>query len=478
MNYRPYRAPHLVQWNARMRKNDPTQLVDKVVEAVMYQQGIQFEHTDEYRSVYDYHKLCEQLEHYDRSYMVRSENSDIKRGLSTAFRIFACPDANLKLRPVNLVGTSSELIKSLAIKDRSAGLTAYGENKIEAFATGLDKAGKILTENKAPAPCLAGIRTQRKGKTRLVWMYPLEMTIIEAVVARPLIDYFKAIEHVMSFGDYSHETGMRMRKSCASNRYFYSIDQSQFDACVSPLFIRYAFNAFRTWFNLDDKVYADVTVEQVFKIVENYFITTPIVMPSEGKYPVMVTGKRGGVPSGSYFTQLVDSFTNVALLMACSSRFGLNLKDSNVCVLGDDGLFFCNDARLETLLNEMGQFVSSFGFKLNASKSECGLTTADVPYLGRHWRNGFPIRQMRELTRGALYPEKFRRYSPNKAVRELQAMNVIGSFLLTSYLDDPTCDTETFRQVYCLTPNMSSGFSAYLLSEGLIPGQVLTRAIF
>lgn len=478
MKTRPYRAQHLVQWNARMRKNDPTQLVDRVVEAVMYQQGIQFEHTDEYRSVYSFEKLQEQLKHYDRAYIVQSENSDLKRGLSSAFRIFACPDAKLRLSPVILVGTVKELISSLAIKDRSAGLTAYGESKIEAFTTGLDKAVDILANGKAPAPCLAGIRTQRKGKTRLVWMYPLEMTIIEATVARPLIDYFKGTEHVMSFGDYSHETGLRMRRSCASNRYFYSIDQSQFDSCVGPLFIHYAFNAFRTWFNLEDKIYEDVTVGEVFDRVESYFVTTPIVMPSEGKYPNMVTGKRGGVPSGSYFTQLVDSFANVALIMACSSKFGLNLSDQNMFVLGDDGLFFCNDSRMKSLLNEMQSFVSTLGFSLNASKSECGLTTTDVPYLGRHWRNGFPIRTMRELTRGALYPERWRRYSPNKATRQLQAMNIIGSFLLTSYIDNPTCDTEKFKQVYYLTPFMSSGFSAYLLEEGLIPGQVLNRAVF
>lgn len=478
MKSRPYRASYLVQWNVRMRKSNKTDLVDKVAEAVMYQQGIPFEHTNEYRSNYDYDKLCEQLKHYDRAYVTRTENSDMKRGLSTAFRIFACPDAKMKLSPVSLIGTSKELIASLAIKDRSAGLTAYGENKIEAFTKGLDKAVKILTENKAPAPCLAGMRTQRKEKTRLVWMYPLEMTIIEAIVARPLINYFKGIEHVMSFGDYSHETGMRMRKSCGSSKYFYSIDQSQFDSCVGPLFIQYAFNAFRTWFNLDDKVWDDVTVGDIFSVVEKYFITTPIVMPSDNEYPIMITGKRGGVPSGSYFTQLVDSFTNVALLMACSSKFGLNLNESNIFVLGDDGLFFCNDSRLDSLLNEMAGFISSFGFRLNATKSECGLTTTDVPYLGRHWRNGFPLRKMSELVRGALYPEKFRRYSPNKATRQLQAMNVISSFLLTSYVEDPNCDTNTFNQVYCMTPWMTSGYSAYLLSEGLIPGQTLRRAVF
>lgn len=480
MQIRPYRAQHLVQWNARLSKDVTTQLTDRVVEAVMYQQGIPFEHSDEYRSLYSFDKLLEQLEHYDRNYYVQADNQHLKFGLSNAFRIFACPDANLKLHPVSLIGTTQQLISELGIKvDKSAGLTAYGETKLEAFSVGIDKAVEILCEGKAPAPCLAGIRTQRKGKTRLVWMYPLEMTIIEAVVARPLINYFKGIQHVMSFGDYSHEVGQRLRRSCTSTKYFYSIDYSQFDSSVGRIFIQYAFNAFRTWFNLDGKVYEDVTVGDVFDRIESYFTTTPIVMPNKDeKFPNIVTGKRGGVPSGSYFTQLVDSFTNVALAFAISSRFGLSLNDSNLDVLGDDCLFFCNNTAGSLLLEEISSFVSTFGFKVNTAKCSCGLTTEEVDYLGRHWRNGFPMRTSREMYRSALYPEKWRRYSTNKAERQKQALNVISSFLLTSYLEDPKCDVDVFSQVYTLTPFMTSGFSAFLLEEGLVPGEVLERAIY
>lgn len=480
MNKRPFRAQYLVQWNARQSIDNPKPLADKVVEAVLHQQGIPFEHTEEYRNIYSFDKLCEQLEHYDREYYVDKGNPYLKGGLNNAFRIFACPDAKMKLNTVNLNCGVADLMSTLDIKgDKSAGLTAYGETKAEAFTVGLDKAYDILINQKAPQPCLAGIRTQRKGKTRLVWMYPLEMTIIEALVARPLINYFLGVQHIMTFGDFSHEIGTRMRRSASECKYHYSIDYSQFDATIGPLFIQYAFNAFRTWFNLDDKVVADVTVGDVIDRIESYFITCPIVMPSKGqKFPTMITGKRGGVPSGSYFTQLVDSFVNTALIFAVSNRFQLNLKDENVFVLGDDCLFFCNDNSGDTLLHKMSGFLCSFGFKVNPAKGTHGSSTAEIQYLGRRWRNGFPIRDMSEIVRGALYPEKYRKYSPERGVRQLQALGVLNSYLLTSYVEEPSIGVEAFRSAYHITPWMSSGLTEYLLRSGFIPGDVLTRAIY
>lgn len=474
----PYRASFLMQWNTRMSSDNPKMLVDRVSEAILHQQGIPFEHSNEYRSIYSYDKLWQQLEHYDREYDVDKGNPYLKRGLNNAYRIFACPDAKMKLTPVDLKRGVADLIGDLNIKDKSAGLTAYGMKKFEAFTIGLDKAISILTEDKSPAPSLAGVRTQRKEKTRLVWMVPLEMTIIEALVARPLIDYFKNTEHVMTFGDYSHEVGARMRRSASNCKCHYSLDYSQFDSTIGPLFIKYAFNALRTWFDMDDEIYEGVNLGLVFDRIEKYFISTPIVMPNRGsKFPTMVVGKKGGVPSGSYFTQIVDSFVNTALIYAASARFNLGLKDSNVYVLGDDCLFFCNKYD-DTLLQRISSFLSTFGFKLNPDKGSHGFATDNLEYLGRTWRNGFPIRQFKEIVRGVLYPENYRRYSDQRGVRQKQALSVLNSYLLTSYCEDLPVGAEAFSSVYHITPWMSSGFTQYLMKEGLIPGDVLKRAVY
>lgn len=485
MRVRTYRAEHLVQWNARQSKDNPEELVDKVVEAVMHQQGVSFEHTNEYRSVFSYEKLWEQLEHYDRTIVLDKSDSYLRYGLKQAARIFSCPDANKRLKPVSLLGAAADLIGELGIKDKSAGLTAYGETKFQAFQVGLDKAIDILLNGKAPAPCLAGVRTQRKGKTRLVWMYPLEMTIIEAVFMRPLINFRKNTEGVMTFGDYSHEVGMRMRNSINTNRSYVSIDSSQFDSTVSSLFQHRYYDSVRTWFDLDDEIYPGITVGMCIDVAERYAINTGIVMPKrDSKYPVVVDGITGGVKSGSYSTQECDSFTSVSIAFMCSSKFKLRLCDKDIFTLGDDLMWFMsavrfeNEQSIQSFLQKVASFVSNYGFKMNGTKSSAGHATEDIEYLGRRWRNGFPIRKMSEITRGVLYPEHHRRYSDNRADRQQQALNIIGSYLLTAYVENPTCDTDRFNHLYFVTPQMSSGYTEYLLKEGLIPGDVLRRALY
>jgi hypothetical protein len=383
-----------------------------------------------------------------------------------------------RIHPISLLEESSLLFNLLGLKeDRSAGLTSYGMTKLEAFTIALDKAVDILVNDKVPSPCLAGVRTQRKEKTRLVWQYPLELTLLEALIARPLINYFKATDHVMTFGDFSLETGMRLRRCAAEYKYHYSIDYSQFDASVSSIFIRYAFNAFRTWFYLDDEVYPGVTLGKVFDIVQRYFIFTPIVMPMRGAtYPVLVNGKQSGVPSGSYFTQIIDSFTNVSLIMAASKRFKLGVTTRNLFVLGDDCLFFSN-AKVD--VKTIGEFVSIFGFKVNLEKGSHGVSTMDVEYLGRKWRNGFPIRSFDEISRGALYPENYRRYSPERGTRQEQALSVLSSYLLTSYLEEGSpVGTDVFKTAFAVSPWMQTGLTKFLISEGLVPGKILKRAIY
>lgn len=475
--YRKYQADFLMQWNKRLSHDITEPLVDKVVEAVLYNQEIHFEHTSEYRNLYSYDKLWEQLGHYAPEMHQGTWNKYIKAGVSRAFKNFARPEGMNYLETVSLEKEAADLFNALQIKrDTSAGLTAYGATKFEAFATGLDKAVRVLEDGKSPSPCLAGVRTQRKEKTRLVWGYPLEMTIIEAVVARPIINYFKGTDHLMTFGKTSHEVGVRLRKSCSNTKYHTSIDYSQFDSTVTSSIIKYAFAALRTWYDLNTVVYRDKTLGNVFDIVETYFITTPIVMPNKDReYPTLVLGKKSGVPSGSYFTQIVDSFANAALLFAFASRFQITVKEQDVYILGDDCLFFANQ---EIDLRKFGNFVSNYGFKCNPAKGSTGLSNQVIEYLGRSWRNGFPLRSYSELVRGALYPEKYRNYSVHAGVRQMEALNVLNSYLLTSYIEDAPVGTNQLGQVFTVSERYSSGLTKYLMSEGLIPGKVFKRAIY
>lgn len=473
---RPFRASHLMQWNVRMSTDSIDPLVDKVVEAVLHHQEIPFEHTSEYRSIYSYDKLWEQLKHYDPETRSTTRDGWLKAGLKFAFSQFAKPEHLEKMQPVSLLNGAADLIAMLGIRDTSSGLTAYGESKFEAFTVGLDKAIDILVNDKAPAPALAGTRTQRKGKTRLVWNVPLEMIIIEATVARNIINYLKQNQTVMTFGTTSHEIGVRMRKCSNTYKNHVSIDYSQFDSSVRADIIHHAFLALRTWYNAEDEVYPGVTVDKVFELVERYFATCPIVMPKrDSKYPVMVSGRKQGVPSGSYFTSIVDSYCNTALIGAASTKFDLGVGPNNLFVLGDDCLFYTN---AHITMDKLHGFLSNYGFKVNPTKGSVGVATDEVEYLGRTWRNGFPIRTFSEVVRGSLYPEKYRKYSKLAGERELEVLGLLNSYRLTSYVEDAPPGYERVSHVNIVPSRMTAGFIRFLMSEGLVPGKGITRAIY
>lgn len=341
---RSYKRRHLDFWNSRMSRPNVEPLVDQVVVAVLKRQGYD---SIEYipRNIYNPNALYEALQHYapENSHFVDFKNPDVKAGVDMTFKAFAKPHNRAKLEAVRLDGPIWDVFDLLNIKgDKSAGLTAYGESKAEAFPVAMRKVAEYFSNGRNVDPCLAGTRTQAGKEGRLVWGYPLMMTIIEGCIARPLLDMFKGTNITpMAFGKTSVQMGIEMRKAVSHNSYYVSMDASKFDATVQAGVIKVAFNALRTWFDLTQEVGFGKTVKDVFDMVEDYFIKTPIVMPSsEG--PMLYRGKRHGVPSGSYFTQLIDSMANVMMIGALDRHFHLKVQLSETFVLGDDMLFFSN----------------------------------------------------------------------------------------------------------------------------------------
>lgn len=92
-------------------------------------------------------------------------------------------------------------------------------------------------------------------------------------------------------------------------------------------------------------------------------------------------GKKHGVPSGSFFTQIVDSIVNAIIAGTISAHFNLNLKPYDTFILGDDLLIYVNrDLSLATIAS----FASNaFGVTFNPSKSEKFKGGDKVRYLGR-----------------------------------------------------------------------------------------------
>lgn len=130
-------------WNARMCRPNVEPLVDKVVVSILKQQG--FNDIDYIpRNIYNPEALFDALKFYDpsNSHFVDFKDHRVKAGLGMAFKAFARPKHVPVLTAVRLDGPISQVYDLLGIKgDKSAGLTAYGETKLEAFPVAMRKVG-------------------------------------------------------------------------------------------------------------------------------------------------------------------------------------------------------------------------------------------------------------------------------------------------------------------------------------------------
>jgi hypothetical protein len=392
-------------------------LVDGNVARMLHEQGFSYDETP--RSIFHAQRLFDALAVFGEHNQKPIVDADYKNGVALAFKLFARdPKKQAPLHPLPL--TPENVIKLTSNPKGSAGLTNYGHTKEESYLRAYDRALQTMRGEKKPEPCLAFARTQFNDKTRLVWGFPYSMTVIEGLLALPLLNWFKSHQTSMAFATTTMNLGTRLRTSSYHKEFVYSLDMSQFDSHVSRELIYVAFDVWQTWFDLDEvEPTSGLTVREIFRIVRNYFIYTPIVMPDGRIY----YGKDHGVPSGSYFTQLNDSVDNVILAGTLSSRYSLDVARDDVYVLGDDLLMFSN-RRVD--LDSLSQFARNhLGILVHGSEKSI-VTRFDEPirFLGRVWVNGIPTIEPEEVIARMVFPERYRIRSkdPKRAEREVKLL--------------------------------------------------------
>ena len=79
-----------------------------------------------------------------------------------------------------------------------------------------------------------------------------------------------------------------------------SVDESRFDSNVTTWLINIAFDILK-----DNIIFPDEMSRHAFSYSLEFFIHTPVIMP-DGKMWL----KHTGVPSGSFFTSMIDSIVN------------------------------------------------------------------------------------------------------------------------------------------------------------------------
>lgn len=388
----PFRRTALRSYISQMSTPSPVGLFDDLVASVLEDQGFSWEENP--RSVYEPEQLYAALERYATSWnQFEKLDSSMKQGFVMAFKIFAKP----KESPYFPMPDKTELIKALKLS-KSSGLPLM-TSKAKSLVYSLDRESQIRRGEKAPNPCVAYKRTQKNNKTRLVWGYPLEMTIMEARFARSLIDYFKSHSTPMAFGLTKVALGAKIHRNFEDQPgTTVCLDFSKFDSTISQTMIRQAFRILSTWFSPEDlKQYG-------WKTVVEYFIHTPIVMPDGHLY----TGKNHGVPSGSYFTQMIDSIVNVAMMYALQYSQGMRFRSESLLVLGDDVIV---QVKGKVEVSKYTDYLAKVGLVLHGEEKT---VIGECHFLGATWIKGKPHRSVQELVESAVFPESFRNYGHDK----------------------------------------------------------------
>nr|QYV43082.1 MAG: RNA-dependent RNA polymerase [Partitiviridae sp.] len=280
------------------------------------------------------------------------------------------------------------------------------------------KSGSFKPHKVRFPPCLAaqrsGMSTVGNWKTRLVWIYPGEMLVIEGRYAFPLYaEYAKRPGEPLLYGndpDVMVTDWLRKKKSWSR---LIGMDISSFDATVQSDLIRFGFDvAFENIDPTDPKIMNDPTVSAIKKekhkeyeekkheimkqALMHYFINTPILMPDGRRF---IT--THGVPSGTAFTQLIDSIVNHVYVVWCALMQEVDI--AHICVLGDDSGFFTESFSLEQAAHDLLKY---FGVTMHPKKCDDSTDPGNFKLLGYKYIGGFRTRPSREWFELALCPER------------------------------------------------------------------------
>ena len=167
------------------------------------------------------------------------------------------------------------------------------------------------------------------NKVRPVWAYPLDVVAEESRFASPIIEKLVS-QDIGKNTAYGCEMMINSQAALARTRSpgcgFFMSDYSSFDATVPAWVIRDVFALFEDTFDFSKTqtengiIDADPVEERRrFRKCINYFINTPIRNCDGRRYQ-----KAHGVPSGSMFTNIIDTFVN---MLVTRTIFPLITKD-------------------------------------------------------------------------------------------------------------------------------------------------------
>jgi hypothetical protein len=340
--------------------------------------------------------------------------------------------AKLNLRPLSY--RSDDDIRRAVPKESThsgylwvqTGVKKKGDHMVgihEMFNRDLEDA---LSDGSFNHPILIAFRTQASGefeddgsqtgkckhKTRVVSMVDLRQIIAELMFAKPIQNYMSKVDWYAGGKDDSGISSIMTARRVKYSR-FLSIDYSSFDQTISSWLIDDAFEVIRCAFRMND------WHQQVFNVIKNDFIHKDFIL-SEG-----VLHSDKGVPSGSMFTQIIDSIVNVLVVQTYFFSIG---AEAEMTVMGDDNIIFTNS---NTSMEDMATYIAkNMGLIVKVEdKSSSGSTKTGYPkFLSCYWTDYGKWRHPHDLLSRLAFPERFRNYGTT-GVDSVRPEHVIHAYI-------------------------------------------------
>jgi len=274
--------------------------------------------------------------------------------------ISSCANLGNKLRPLS-VNNSAQLLKN----STNSGLPWYTRKSnikrelVSDFKYYLDRQD----------PCVLFTRTQEQGKTRNVWGYPSADTLNEMRYYAPLLNYQKKLSWRAALNSPdSVDCGVTslVNNAMINGQKLVSIDFSSYDASVGKELQRASFEYVTSLFQPNCK--------DDLEYIAHRFNTIGIITPDG------IWDGPHGVPSGSTFTNEVDSLAQFSVI----SNLG-TVDENTMQIQGDDGAYAVWADSIESTFNGFEQH----GLNVNEDKSL--ISDDHVIYLQKLYHNDYRL---------------------------------------------------------------------------------------
>ena len=249
-------------------------------------------------------------------------------------------------------------------------------------------------------------------KSRFISAIDIMQVMMEMKFAKPFQDRMGRVHWYAGGKDDKQIAACiyRMRKKV--KRYWKSLDYSKYDQSISDWLIYDAFDIVKAAFKGDE--FFD---DELFNIVKHDFVNKVFLMPGRG--PVF---SEKGVPSGSMFTQIIDTLVNLLMITTYMNAKGIDEYD--MMIMGDDNLVYI---AVDVDTKNMEEYLKhNFDITMNARKVKFGEYEDYPEFLSRTWTPEGVYRAPREMIAKLCWPEQFRNYRLNK---DLSPWMILDAYL-------------------------------------------------